>query len=198
MPCPEKFRDSLEKFEVDCDIIGSINEGFEKVVTKSPKKDKALYFKRAVDIMDERLSREKVCEILEWNACCKSGAREKRSKEFARINAALKIEEKLKKIEKAQYMNMGVPEIDENGLLRINAVSYFVDGHFACGCSNFNRVKRDYPVSKSYCFCCGGHFKYHYEIMLGVKLHIKDVVSSPLDSDGANPCVFTYEITKDA
>ncbi|WP_312106083.1 hypothetical protein [Lachnoclostridium sp.] len=65
---------------------------------------------------------------------------------------------------------------------------------FACACSNFNKLKRDYPVSKTYCFCCGGHFKYHYEIMLGVNLRVKEVVTSPLDSNGMNSCVFTFDI----
>lgn len=43
-------------------------------------------------------------------------------------------------------------------------------------------------------FCCAGHFKYHYEIMLGVKLKTLEVLSSPLDSDGENPCIIKYEI----
>lgn len=81
-------------------------------------------------------------------------------------------------------MNMGEPWIIDNETLKINAVSYIYEEKYACGCSNFRRLKRDYPVSKTYCCCCGGHFKYHYEIMLGVKLELIEVVSSPLDSDG--------------
>lgn len=55
MPCPEKFRESLIKFDVDASIIDQINTGFEQVVSSTPKKIKASYFKRAIDIMDEKV-----------------------------------------------------------------------------------------------------------------------------------------------
>ena len=55
MPCPEKFRESLIKFDVDASIIDQINAGFEQVVSSTPKKIKASYFKRAIDIMDEKV-----------------------------------------------------------------------------------------------------------------------------------------------
>lgn len=30
--------------------------------------------------------------------------------------------------------------------------------------------------------------------MLGAKLRVKEVASSPLDTNGASPCVFTFEL----
>lgn len=59
---------------------------------------------------------------------------------------------------------------------------------------NFNGLKYDYSVSRNYCFCCAEHFKHHYEIMLGVKLKTLEITSSPLDSNGKNPCVIKYAI----
>ena len=35
---------------------------------------------------------------------------------------------------------------------------------------------------------------YHYEIMLGVKLKLVEVISSPHDTDGEKPCAFRSEI----
>lgn len=194
MPCPEKFKDSLKMFGVEQEIMNTINEGYEEIVSKSPKKIKAAYFKRAVDIMNEQLPDELVREILEWNACCTSGTREKNSKAFARTNATLSIEERLEIIREKPELYMGSPELGKDGLLTIHAVSYWNEDRFSCACSNYNKVKRDYKVSKTYCYCCSGHFKYHYEIMLGMELKLKEVVSSPLDSDGKDPCVFTYEL----
>ncbi len=49
-------------------------------------------------------------------------------------------------------------------------------------------------MPREYCFCCGGHFKYHYEIMLGVKLGLIEIVSSPYDINGTKPCAFKYKI----
>lgn len=192
MPSLGKFQESLEKFNVDEKIISQINEGYGIVDSKIPKKERALYFKRAVDIMNASIESEKLQEILEWNACCKGGAREKASRSFARENANLSLEEKLELIE--DVPNMGRPVRNEDGTITIHAV-YYSDGEkYLCACSNFNGIKREYSVSRNYCFCCAGHFKYHYEIMLGVKLKTLEVLSSPLDSDGKNPCIMKYEI----
>ena len=192
MPCPEKFRESLIKFDVDASIIEQINTGFEQVVSSTPKKIKASYFKRAVDIMDEKVDAGKKRDILDWNACCKSGAREKASKAFARENKELPWKERLAKISEEDYM--GTPVLNEDGTITVHAVYYRDGDKYACSCPNFNKLKRDYPVSKTYCFCCGGHFRFHYQIMLGLKLRVKEVVSSPLNSEGEMPCVFIMEI----
>ena len=192
MPSLGKFQESLIRFNVDEKIVSQINEGFEKVDCKTPKKERALYFKRAVDIMDENMEADKFQEIFEWNACCKGGAREKASKAFAKMNERLSPEEKLELIKDVPYM--GRPVRNEDGTITVHAV-YYSDGEkFLCACSNFNGVKRDYSVSKKYCFCCAGHFKYHYEIMLGVKLKTLEVMSSPLDSEGKNPCIIKFGI----
>lgn len=163
MPSPEKFQKSLEQFGVDEKVISQIREGYEDIVDKSPKKTKAAYFKRAVDIMTEQVDSEKVQEIFEWNACCKGGAREKASKAFAKENALLSLDEKLEKIK--DVPNMGQPLRNEDGTITVKAVSYSNGEKYLCACSNFNGLAYDYPVSKNYCFCCAGHFKHHYEII---------------------------------
>ena len=195
MPSPEKFRESLEVFSVDRPVADAVCDGFMELESSSPKARKAAFFKRAIDIMDERLEPSLVRDIFEWNACCKSGSRLKASKAFAREHAALPLADKLELIAAAPQMFMGRPVLEPDGTITLNAVTYVCDGKFACACSNFNKLKRDYPVSKHYCYCCGGHFKHHYQIMLGVGLEVAEIVSSPLDSDGASPCVFRLRIT---
>lgn len=192
MPSPEKFKKSLEKFGIGEDVISQINEGYEDIVDKTPKKTKAAYFKRAVDIMNEQVDAQKLQDIFEWNACCKGGAREKASKAFAKENAHLSMDEKLEKIK--GIPNMGEPLRNEDGTITVNAVNYSNGERYLCACSNFNGLKYDYSVSKNYCFCCAGHFKHHYEIMLGVKLKTLEIISSPLDSNGENPCVIRFVI----
>lgn len=192
MPSLGKFQESLEKFNVDEKIVSIINEGFGVIDSKTPKKERALYFKRAVDIMDENMDSDKFQEIFEWNACCKGGAREKASKAFAKKYENLSLEEKLEFIKDVPHM--GRPVKNQDGTITVHAVYYNDGKKFLCACSNFNGVKRDYSVSKKYCFCCAGHFKYHYEIMLGVKLKTLEIVSSPLDSEGENPCIIRFAI----
>lgn len=192
MPSPEKFKESLEKFSIDEKVIAQINEGFEDIVSKSPKKIKAAYFKQAVDIMTEQVDAQKLQDIFEWNACCKGGVREKLSKAFAKENAHLSIDEKLEKIKSVP--NIGEPLRNEDGTITVKAVNYSDGEKYLCACSNFNGLKYDYSVSKNYCFCCAGHFKHHYEIMLGVKLKTLEIESSPLESNGKNPCVIKFAI----
>lgn len=98
MPSPEKFCDTLNDFNVEKDVRDAIYEGYERIVSGTSKKEKSAFFRQAIEIMNERLPKDKVQEILEANACCKSGAREKCSKEFARINANRSIEERLELI----------------------------------------------------------------------------------------------------
>ena len=192
MPSLGKFQESLEKFAVDEKTVAQIKEGFGMPDSKMPKKERALYFKQAVDVLSERVEHETFQEIFEWNACCKGGAREKASKAFAKKNVTLSLAEKLELIK--EVPNMGSPAQNADGTITVHAVSYSDGEKFLCACPNYNGVKRDYSVSKNYCFCCAGHFKYHYEIMLGVKLKTLEIVSSPLDSDGEFPCVIKFAI----
>ena len=192
MPSPEKFKESLVEFNVSEDVISQINSGYEDIVSKTPKRTKAAYFKRAVEIMNEQVDSQKLQDIFEWNACCKGGAREKASKAFAKENAHLSLYEKLEKIKEVPYM--GEVLRNQDGTITVMAVSYSDGEKYLCACSNFNGLKMDYHVSKNYCFCCAGHFKHHYEIMLGVEVKTLEIVSSPLDSDGKNPCVIKYAI----
>ena len=194
MPSPEKFRETLDDFKVGRNIIDEMYQGFDGIVSKTNKKVKSAFFKQALDIMNEKLPPEQVQNILEANACCKSGARKKASEEFARINADKPIEEKLALISDRPYLNMGSAELDENGLLLVHAVSYHPGEKFECVCPTVSKIKRDYAIPREYCYCCGGHFKYHYEIMLGVKLKLAEIVTSPHDTEGEKPCAFRYEI----
>ena len=195
MPCPEKFRDSLTHFAVEQATIDAICGGYEGLVGHSPRKERAAFFQRALNVLDDRMQPEAVRDLLAWNACCKSGAREKASKEFARINGGKTLAEKLALIASRPYLNMGVPELTDQGEILLHAVSWSPDGErYACACTTFKGLKLDRPVSKHYCCCCGGHFQYHYQIMLGVKLTVAEVVSSPLDSMGAQPCVFRLRV----
>jgi hypothetical protein len=45
----------------------------------------------------------------------------------------------------------------------------------------------------SYCLCCGGHFVFHYQKALGLKLRVKEVVTSVF-GDPPQYCSFLLEI----
>ena len=192
MPCPEKFRESLEQFNIPQDIVEKINNGFEDLLSSSPKKKKAEFFKRATDILIENCDADIVHAMYESNACCKGGAREKASKAFAKKYSDLAYYERIQHIDEVPYMGKAV--FEDNGVICVHAVHYVVGNQFSCACSNFNKSKYEQDVRKDYCYCCAGHFLHHYQIMLGVKLKTLEIVSSPLDSKGGMPCVIRFSI----
>ena len=198
MPSPKKFRETLDEFGVKKEIVDEMYGGFGILCSKTSKKTKSAFFAQALEVMNEKLPPKSVQEILEANACCKSGARLKRSKEFARIHENLSISERLEQISAHPYLNMGSAEVDENGYLVVHAVAYHPGLKFECACPTISKVKWDALIPREYCYCCGGHFKFHYEIMLDAKLKLVDIVSSPIDTDGEKPCVFRYEFISKA
>lgn len=194
MPSPEKFKETLIEFGIEEQTIEKINVGYEDLVGSSPKSTKLDYFRRAMMLLDSQVPRNAVVSLMDSNACCKSHtAREKASKEFAKNNADKSIAERIPLI--SGVKNMGAPRLTEDGKLYILAVQYFKDDRFRCVCPSINTGrKQEVPVSKTYCMCCAGHFRYHYQIMLGCKLKLDCVLTSPLDSDGKEPCSFVFEI----
>lgn len=194
MPCPEKFRETLVQQNIPLDIICQINQGFEDLVSSSPKKKKALYFKRATEILCENCDIDTVHSLYESNACCKGGAREEASKQFASKYAQLSVKERIEHIEEVPYM--GNAFLEDDGVISVNAVYYKVGEEFACACSNYNKSGFQESVRSDYCYCCAGHFLHHYQIMLGVKLKTREIVSSPLESHGKAPCVIRFKIVK--
>ena len=44
MPSVDKFKETLEKFNLDEQIISKVNDGYENITTKSPKKNKSRLF----------------------------------------------------------------------------------------------------------------------------------------------------------
>ena len=194
MPCPEKFKETMVTFGIPKEIIDDINTGFENTVSSSPKKEKAEYFKRATEILCTHCAIDTVHALYEENACCKGGKREKESKAFANKYKVLSLVGRISHIEEVPYM--GRPTLIGNDTIVVDAVKYFDGKRYQCACSNFNKVKNIGEIRKDYCYCCAGHFKHHYEIMLGVKLKTVEIVSSPLCSSGKMPCVIKYQIVR--
>ena len=49
-------------------------------------------------------------------------------------------------------------------------------------------------VPLTFCGCCGGHIRNNYQKSLGVKLRLKEIVSSSSSSNGKKRCEFLYEV----
>ncbi len=141
-------------------------------------------------VMDELLDEHTRYLVRDACACCRGGWRENAVRKFARENHDRSLTEQLQAL--GRLTHMGNPVLNADGT--ITAGIGGEDG-CSCACSLFNGRAQQEAVSPTYCLCCAGHFRYHYQIALGKKLRTKTVLSTALASDGKKPCRFVYEIT---
>jgi len=89
--------------------------------------------------------------------------------------------------------NLGRLELLSGNFILVS-INYKIDNIYKCACPCFHKAKIDANVSKTYCYCCAGHFRHHYQNAFGIKLKTKEIKSSPLDSKGQEPCRIVLEI----
>ncbi len=194
MPTVEKFRKTLKAHGFDDAICAAVDAGFEGLSDRSKKQEKRDYFAHTMTVLEQNADREAVTALLDDTGCCKAGtAREKASKVFAKAHTGQSLEQRLPYIKDVPHM--GEPSLTEDGKLKILAVQYQRDGKYRCACPSINTGKKqETAVPRSYCQCCAGHFRFHYQILLGRQLKLESVLSSPLDTDGREPCGFLFTI----
>jgi len=148
--------------------------------------------------METLLDPETACQILDSSAC---GISKKEIKELKTIGAET-LQERI-----CGVASLGDFHSDWNIIL--NKDNTLTAGwiikekdSYACVCSAVvkNGVKvcdlssgsRVMPLT--YCICCAGHCRQHLQKLLDIQLRTKEIVSSPINSGGQNPCEFIFEI----
>ena len=148
-----------------------------------------------IDKMDELLTREQCMAVMEKQGCCKSGQRHRDCRAFARENADRPLAEKLELLSRVPYMMR--PYLNDDGDIVVRYGGYqngVHTGKNTCSCGSIKKLTQPFSVSPTYCGCCAGHFMYHYQNALGVKLRLKEILSSPLNTNGDGPCSFVFEV----
>jgi hypothetical protein len=191
MPAVEKFRQALSDQHVDEAIVALIMEGYETITDKSKKEKRAAFFAQAVRRMDDLLDADLCHQIRDACACSKGGYRLKAVQKIAEDYESGTLEEKIQALRQAAHM--GNPTLNEDGTI---TAQIGAEGGFPCPCPVFDRLELQEPVSVTYCYCCAGHFRFHYQIALNKKLVTKCVESSALESLGKRPCRFVYAIVE--
>ncbi len=187
MPTLKKIRDTMKKQKIDAGIMAQMD--FE-ADCNDPQNLIVL-----MDRMDALLTKEQCLAIMEKQGCCKSGKRDKDCKAFALEHADKSLTEKLKLISNVQYMM--APCLNADGTITVTFDGYqngVHNGRTTCSCGSIKKLKQPFTVSPTYCGCCAGHFLYHYQNALGVRLRLKEINSSPLNTNGEKLCSFTFEI----
>jgi hypothetical protein len=57
-----------------------------------------------------------------------------------------------------------------------------------------NEDSDDRVMPLSYCFCCAGSMCLHLQLKLGIELKAQEIVTSPINSKGEEPCRIIFEI----
>jgi hypothetical protein len=178
----------LEKADIKQDIIDKIMEGGENILRKTSPKKKADWMREAMLRMNKLLNLKTRKTIREACACRLTGQPLKSSQAIAKNNESL--EDRIKAANKAISVYGGCVRMQENGEILMRFSSESLD-HYRCRCL----PGADRPLPVTYCFCCGGHVKYHLQISLGLKLDYT-IVSTALTSGGKLPCAFSLRIVK--
>lgn len=144
----------------------------------------------AMERMDERLSPEAVKKIREDSACCLGGEREKLTKQIH--DSYPTVEERFDAFAKTHTLVGDTAYRTEDGAYRV-CFWQNPQGPRACSCLKY--VPADKPMPMSYCLCCGGHIKTHFQNALGVKAECT-CISSQLTSCGKQPCLFELRIVE--
>jgi len=189
MAAIQRFKDAIRALHLDEKVTAEIMAGYETISDGSKKETRAAFFKQAVERMDALLDEETRRDLRDACACSKGGWRLKAVQKVAQEYAGKSLEEKLQALGQVTYM--GNPALNPDGTITAGIGDR---GGFECPCPVFNGLGLKEPVSKTYCYCCAGHFRFHYQIALGVKMVTRAVVSSALESSSKEPCRFIYEI----
>lgn len=192
MTAIKRFREALQIQQVNDEIIDQLFEGYEKISDKAPKYQKAAFFAQAIERMETLLEDSITHEIRDACACSKGGWRLKAMQKIARELEGEPLETKIAAI--GQVTHMGNPVLNQDGTI---CAGIGIEGGFRCPCPVFEGSGWEARVSKTYCYCCAGHFRHHYQVALGLKLKTIAVVSSALESEGQDPCRFVFEITSE-
>lgn len=187
------FVDHLRKAKVNEQTIQAIIGQNAQEEPKEGTQEYVDYMATVLKKCDELMDRDTFNEAMYDRSCCKSGYRLNNAKQMAKEHGDKPLKEKLKILGGLKYM--GKPYLNEEGEIETVAVGGHGHAGMYCPCWRLKGLSpADGPMPLSYCACCGGHFMFHYQKALGLKLRLKKVVSSTLSSGGSEPCVFQYQI----
>ena len=180
------IKETMEKKGISEDIINQIYFS-EKEGNQSEK------ILMIINQMDKLLSKDQCLSIMQEQGCCTTGKPAKAHREFGKKYANKTIEEKIKLFAEIDTPHRPPCKLNEDGTLSV-FWSMGEEGNYRCVCGFIKKLSQPVDVSKTFCGCCGGHVRSNYQRSLGVKLRLKEIVSSSSSSGGKKRCEFLFEI----
>ena len=176
----------LAEAKVEPEIIDQIMEGGKDILRKTSPEKKADWMREAMLRMNKLLDLKTRKAVREACACRLTGRPLRASQAIAREYKSL--EDRIKAANKTISVFGGCVRMQENGEVLMRFAPEGLD-HYRCACL----PGADKPLPVTYCFCCGGHVKYHLQISLGRELDYT-IRSTVLSSSGKLPCTFSLRI----
>ena len=148
-----------------------------------------------IDQMDKLLSEEQRLRIMEQQGCCTTGKPAAFHRDFAERNADKTLAEKLELSGELFFVDEPPCCLNDDGTLTV-FWSSGGEGAYRCVCGYMKNHAQPMSISPTFCGCCGAHARKNLQRSLGVKLKLKEIVSSAASSNGEKHCEFLYDITK--
>jgi hypothetical protein len=152
-----------------------------------------------INQMDKLLTREQCLSIMEEQGCYKTEKVVAPFREFEQKYVNKTVEEKIQLLTELDTPHRIPCHLNPDGTLSIYW-GFGQEGNYECICRKMNHKYKSEPVnvSKTFCGCCAGHVRNTYQHALGVNLRLKEIVSSPISSDGKKQCEFLFEVEENA
>jgi len=157
------------------------------------KKAKATDVLGFVNQMDALLSKEQRLAVMEEQGCCKHSTKAEPFRLFGEKHADKTLAEKIALLHELDSCHKASCRLNTDGTV---SIYWGVAGYYDCPCSLVNKLKTS-VIPLTFCGCCAGHARYTHQFALGVKLQLKDIVSSMANSNGEKHCEFLFEIVKE-
>lgn len=143
--------------------------------------------------MDKLLSKEQCLSVMQEQGCCKTGKGPTAHSAFGQANKGKTLKEKVALLNEAQMPHKAPCRLNDDGTLSVWwGAENLSKG--SCPCGFIKKLPDSYEVPLTFCGCCGGHIRSNYQKSLGVKLRLKEIVSSRSSSNGKKRCEFLYDI----
>jgi len=189
---------SLKKNDIDPKTAKAIVGGDEKTNDVSVLID-------SIQRIDENISDVGLkSEIVMACACCITERFGRNMVQYGIENKDLPLSEKVAGIvnvpgpykQDIHYDTWGTPVLYDDGTLTTGIIRVWkTEQGFKCPCPTLKDYTYDMPISFTYCMCCAGFYRYHYQNALNIKLKlIPERCTSALESAGTRPCSFSFKI----
>ena len=143
--------------------------------------------------MDRFLSEEQRLLVMQEQGCCKTGKPAAPHRAFGIEHKGKTLAKKVELLNSANIPHKAPCHLNSDGTL---SVYWGADDlkKKSCPCGIIRKLPDSSITPKTFCGCCGGHIRGNYQKSLGVKLRLKEIVSSSSSSGGEKRCEFLYEV----